>query len=89
MLGQDAHSSTSSAVARQSLAAFLRRNRDSALVEWEGAVRAVPAAALLDAQEVRDHIPSLIDRVLALTESGAATTSLGWIGPRLDGRRWR
>jgi signal transduction histidine kinase len=71
------HSDSSSAAARQSLAAFLRRNRNRALAEWERTVRGVPAAALLDARELLDHIPSLIDRVLGLVEAGVTeTTSL-------------
>lgn len=57
-----------SARARQSIAEFLRRNRQRAIVEWEHAVRAIPAAALLDRNELRDHMPALMDRLLELVE---------------------
>lgn len=64
---------TPSTSARQSLAEFLRRNRNRAIAEWERAVRAIPGAALLDTAELRDHVPLLMDRVLELVESGAVS----------------
>ena len=54
--------------ARRSLTEFLRRNRQRAIVEWEQAVRAIPAAAMLDRVELRDHVPTLMDRLLDLVE---------------------
>jgi signal transduction histidine kinase len=67
-----------SEAARQSLAGFLRRNRERAIAAWEHAIRAIPAAAMLDVAELRDHMPSLIDRVLALVETpGASTLGIG------------
>lgn len=63
--------SASSAAARQSLAEFLRRNRERAIAEWERAIRTIPAAALLDVEELRDHMPALIDHVLDLVEERA------------------
>ncbi len=65
-----------SAADRSSLSEFLRRNRERALAEWEVAIRAIPAAALLDRDELRDHMPSLIDRVLEVVE-GQAELSAG------------
>ena len=50
------------------LAEFLRRNRQAAIAEWERAVRAIPAAALLNPVELRDHMPVLVDRLLELLE---------------------
>ncbi len=57
------------AAARQSLLDFLRRNRERAIAEWEDAVRAIPAAAMLDVDELRDHMPALLDRLLELLEA--------------------
>ena len=65
----------SSTSASKSLAEFLRRNRDRAMAEWERAVRAIPAAALLDPGELRDRIPLLFDRVLDLVEGRPTSPS--------------
>lgn len=67
---------------RQSLAAFLRRNRQRAIAEWERAVRAIPAAALLDRDELRDHMPALVDRLLELVESPEAAPDVARVSGR-------
>jgi signal transduction histidine kinase len=54
--------------ARRSLAEFLRRNRQRVLLEWEQALGLVPAAALLDRKELREHMPALMDRLQELAE---------------------
>lgn len=59
---------TASVTARRSLSEFLRRNRQRVIAEWEQAVRVVPAAALLDRRELREHMPALLDRLLELVE---------------------
>jgi nitrogen-specific signal transduction histidine kinase len=60
---------SASADARQSLAQFLRRNRQRAIVDWEHAVRGFPAGALLERKTLGDHVPGgLIDRLLELVE---------------------
>jgi signal transduction histidine kinase len=60
--------------ARQSLAQFLRRNRQRAIVEWQHAVRGFPAAALLERTALRDQVPGgLIDRLLELVEVPVAS----------------
>jgi signal transduction histidine kinase len=56
---------------RQSLSRFLRENRDRAIKEWLRAVSSIPAALMLRPKELRDHMPALIDRVLALVEPNA------------------
>lgn len=61
------------AYARQSLLDFLARNRERAIAEWERAVRAIPAAALLEPDELRDHMPALIDRLRELIEERRTT----------------
>lgn len=71
-----------SAAARKSLVAFLRRNRQRAMIEWEHAVRAIPAAALLDRDELRDHVPALIDRVLELIEVPEASATIDRVSAR-------
>ncbi len=50
---------------------FLRRNGERALAAWELAIRAIPAAALLDRDELHDHMPLLIARVLKVLEGQA------------------
>jgi signal transduction histidine kinase len=55
--------------AAAALAEFLSRNRERAITEWERAVRAIPASAMLDRAELRDHMPALIDRLLELVET--------------------
>jgi signal transduction histidine kinase len=54
--------------ARRTLSEFLRRNRQCAITEWEHAVGLLPAAALLDRRELREHMPALIDRLQELAE---------------------
>jgi len=54
--------------ARRSLSDFLRRNRQRVLVEWEHALGLVPAAALLDRRELREHMPALMDRLQEIAE---------------------
>jgi signal transduction histidine kinase len=61
--------------ARRSLSEFLRRNRQRAIVEWEHAVRVVPAAALLDQRELYQHMPGLMDRLLELIEFPEASVT--------------
>ncbi len=57
---------------RMSLIAFLGRNRHRALADWERMVRAIPAAALLDREALRDDIPLLIDQLLRALEEQTA-----------------
>ncbi|HZU85341.1 MAG TPA: ATP-binding protein [Polyangiaceae bacterium] len=67
-------SPNTSASARRGLTEFLKRNRPRAIAEWEHAVRGIPAAALLDRDELRDHIPLLIERLLELVEAPEGAT---------------
>jgi signal transduction histidine kinase len=64
-----------SVTVRESLSEFLRRNRQRAIVEWEHAVRVIPAAALLDRTELHEHMPGLMDRLLELVEVPEASAT--------------
>lgn len=65
------------ASARESLVEFLRHHRARALAEWERAIQVIPAAAILDQDELRDHMPLLIERVLAVVSKSHPVTELG------------
>ncbi len=68
----EAASTPSSApVGRAGLARFLERHRARILREWETAVLELPKARELDRPELRDHIPELLDRIIASSLSGA------------------
>jgi signal transduction histidine kinase len=69
---QDAQPYPLSASAKESLVRFLKQNRDEAMTEWLAAVRSIPAAALLDQDELRDHMPVLIDRLINLVSAPSA-----------------
>ncbi len=49
---------------RTRLLEFLKRNRETALAEWEAAVRPLPSATRLDLNALRDHIPELLDKLI-------------------------
>lgn len=68
--------------ARESLARFLHSHRDRAIAEWEETIRAIPAAIMLDPAELRDHMPSLIDRVLELVERQKTTPRVGGLAEK-------
>jgi len=78
-----------SAAARKSLVEFLRRNRQQAMVEWEQAVRAIPATALLDRDELRDHMPALLDRLLELIEVPETSATIDRVSERHAIQRMR
>ena len=75
--------------ARSDLLEFLQRNRERTLVEWEKAVRRLAPARQLEIQELRDHIPKLLDRLIdviqgAEPERATATQAEQHAGTRLD-----
>jgi PAS domain S-box-containing protein len=59
---------TGSTVNRSTLAQFIRSQRDTILRHWEVRVRALSPASKLSHDELRDHLPHLIERVADLAE---------------------
>jgi len=66
--------------ARRGLIDFLHRNRDRAIAEWERIIGAMPVAAMLDREELRDHMPMLLDRVRAFVEKSPSRSRVPSIG---------
>ncbi len=50
------------------LAALVRRERDALLADWRMRVRALPSARSLDVPRLNDHIPRLLDAIVAALE---------------------
>jgi len=56
------------------LAQVIRRERDSLLSSWRQQVRQLPSARDLDIPVLTDHIPALLDELVAALQSGASQT---------------
>src|SRR6186997_2599420 len=56
------------------LAALLKKERDALLVNWRAQVRQLPSGRNLDIPALNDHIPSLIDELIAALESKSDQT---------------
>lgn len=56
----------------RSLAALIRRDREALLADWRRRVRALPAAAALDAPTLNDHVPRVLDALVAALDRAVA-----------------
>jgi signal transduction histidine kinase len=56
------------------LAARIRQERDALLLSWRQQVRQLPSARNLDIPVLNDHIPALLDELVAALESGSDQT---------------
>ena len=61
---------------KSGLLEFLRRNRERALAEWEGAVRRMSPAKRLELTALRDHVPELLDRLIDIVETGGSANGM-------------
>jgi two-component system phosphate regulon sensor histidine kinase PhoR len=52
----------------QQLAALLRRQRDEPMIQWRRQVRELPSARHLDTPTLNDHMPGLLDELVAALE---------------------
>jgi two-component system phosphate regulon sensor histidine kinase PhoR len=57
-----------SAAVLNSLAALIRRDRETLLAEWRNQVRALPSAAHLDLPTLNDHVPALLEELACALE---------------------
>jgi len=56
------------------LAALLKKDRDALMVNWRAQVRLLPSGRNLDIPALNDHIPSLIDELVAALRSKSDQT---------------
>ena len=56
------------------LAELIRRERENLLASWRKQVRHLPSARDLEIPVLNDHIPSLLDEIVAALESGSSQT---------------
>jgi signal transduction histidine kinase/putative methionine-R-sulfoxide reductase with GAF domain len=54
---------------RLGLGSFIRQSQSEILDEWERRVRALSPARKLTAEELRDHLPHVIERIVELSET--------------------
>lgn len=67
---------------------LLRERRSEILASWFESVRLLPSAAGLDVPAVRDHVPVLLDEMVAAMEAlGIAEPASGMTAPDIHGRQ--
>jgi len=72
------------------VAALIKRERETLLDQWRARVRDLPSARRLDRPTLDDHVPALIDELIAALESAPLDVSPAtYIGgsPAIHGRR--
>src|SRR5215216_7832985 len=56
------------------LAALIRQERDSLMLNWRQQVRQLPSARNLDIPVLNDHIPALLDELVVALQSDSSQT---------------